>query len=127
MCCAPTGVQIVTGMTINDFYAVLAAFGAGFDFMVGGGFTIHTGVSLNQWNGPMYNVSGPFGRAVGVCPQPCAELTSRVFLVFWTGRVGRILVRGGRGVHRHRVALCVLLLRRLGVRHGASPQICLSL
>lgn len=47
----------MTGVAINDYLAVLAAFGAGFDFTVGAGFMIQTGCSLNQYTGPAQTVS----------------------------------------------------------------------
>jgi hypothetical protein len=50
------GVQIGTGIVLNDFYALQAAFGAALDFFVGGGVMVHTGLDEFQYNGPVYYV-----------------------------------------------------------------------
>lgn len=65
----------MTGVAINDFLGVLAAFGAGFDFTVGAGFMIQTGCSLNQYTGPAQTVSRITATFVvfvtGEIPQHC--------------------------------------------------------
>ena len=49
------GVQVATGVSIEDVYAVMASFGAGLEYCVGGGVLIHTGTSVNEFSGPVVN------------------------------------------------------------------------
>lgn len=46
------GVQVATGLSIEDMYATLFSAGAGLDYCVGGGVLIHTGTAVNQYTGP---------------------------------------------------------------------------
>ncbi len=39
------GVQVATGLSIEDMYALLASVGCGLDYCVGGGVLVHTGTS----------------------------------------------------------------------------------
>lgn len=51
-----TGAQIATAVHVFDQYAILASFGAGLDYCVGGGVLIHIGTAVNQYSGPVNSV-----------------------------------------------------------------------
>ena len=50
------GAQIQTGIAIEDYYCMIAAFGAGLDYCVGGGLMLHTGTNLHEFQGPAFMV-----------------------------------------------------------------------
>jgi len=47
-------VQIVTAAGVQDVYAILGAFGLGFDLALGAGVVVTTNVAVNQFLGIMY-------------------------------------------------------------------------
>jgi hypothetical protein len=51
--------MVLTGVSLLDVYGLGVAAGAGLDYVVGGGLLISTGSSINQFNGPFWDVSGP--------------------------------------------------------------------
>lgn len=48
--------QIATGVSLVDYYGMLAAFGMGLDFCVAAGVMVHTGCAINQFSGPFISV-----------------------------------------------------------------------
>lgn len=56
------GVQILTGVNIYEFYANAAAFGIGYEFTVGSGVMVHTGVLVSCFYAIMYAVRNDLGK-----------------------------------------------------------------
>lgn len=53
------GAFVMTGVSLLDLYGLGAANGVGLDWVVGAGMLIVTGSTIQQYNGPFWDVSGP--------------------------------------------------------------------
>lgn len=53
------GVQVVTGVSWEEYYGTFAYYGAGLDYAVMAGVMVQTGATLNQWSGPIWGVREP--------------------------------------------------------------------
>ena len=51
-----TGVQVVTGVSWEEYYGTFSYYGCGLDYAVLAGVLVQTGATLNQWSGPIWGV-----------------------------------------------------------------------
>lgn len=126
--------QVGTGINVFDQMAIMTIFGAGLDWLVGGGVMVHVGVSAQQYSGPINGV-----HVFVLCCLTCVAMgwagrrgstivilhPFRIQMNEWKGLCGRQHLRGRRGLPRHRRAHARQRHHLQRVWGGAFMLVCL--